>query len=42
MDAEDVNDVDFHHRNLLRRLRRFGILRGWLIIYLSGSSFRAG
>ena len=35
MDDEDVNDVDFDHRNLLRRLRRFGILRGWLIIYLS-------
>ena len=36
MDDEDVNDVDFDHRNLLRRLRRSGILRSWLIIYLSG------
>ena len=38
---EDVNDVDFDDRNLLRRLRRIGILRGWLIIYISGSAFQA-
>ena len=35
-DDEDVNDVDFDDRNLLRRLRRIGILRGWLSIYISG------
>ena len=35
-DDEDVNDVDFDDRNLLRRLRRFGVFRGWLIIYISG------
>ena len=35
-DDEDVNDVDFDYRNLLRRLRRIGILRGWLILYISG------
>ena len=34
-DDEDVNDVDFDGRNLLRQLRRIGILRGWLIIYIS-------
>ena len=27
-DDEDVNDVDFDDRNLLRQLRRFGILCG--------------
>ena len=32
-DDVDVNDVDFDDRNLLRRI---GILRGWLIIYISG------
>ena len=36
MDDEDVNEVDFDDRNLLRRLRRIGILRGWWIIYISG------
>ena len=35
-DDEDVNDVGFDDRNLLRRLRRIGILRGWFIIYISG------
>ena len=37
-DVEDVNDDDddFDDRNLLRRLRRIGILRGWLIIYMCG------
>ena len=35
-DDEDVKDVDFDDRNVLRRLRRIGILRGWLIIYISG------
>ena len=34
-DDEDVND-DFDDRNLLRRLRRLGFLRGWLIIYMCG------
>ena len=33
---DDVNGDDFDVRNLLRRLRRIGILRGWLIIYISG------
>ena len=28
-DDEDVNNVDFNDRNLLRRLRRVGILRGY-------------
>ena len=30
------DDVDLDYRNLLWRLWRVGILRGWLIIYLSG------
>ena len=34
-DDEDVNIVVFNDRYLLRRLRRVGILRGWLIIYIS-------
>ena len=41
-DDEDVNDIDFGDRNLLRRLRWIGILRGWLIIYiLAFSAFQA-
>ena len=35
-DDDDVNDDDFDVRNLLRRLWRIGILRGWLIIDMSG------
>ena len=35
--ADDDDDV-YDDRNLLRRLRRIGILRGWLIIYMC--SFR--
>ena len=37
-DDEDVvdDDDDLYYRNLLRRLWRIGILRGWLFIYLSG------
>ena len=34
VDDEDVNNV-FNDRYLLRRLRRVGLLRGWLIIYIS-------
>ena len=33
-DDEDVIDDDLDYRNLLRRLWRIGILRGWLIIYI--------
>ena len=40
-DDEDVNDVNFDDRNLLRWLRRIGILRGWLIIYITVSAFQA-
>ena len=36
-DDEDVNDVDFDDRNLLRRLRRISILRGWLIVYFKNT-----
>ena len=36
MDDDDVNDDDFDVRNLLRRRWRIGILRGWLIIDMSG------
>ena len=37
-DDEDVDDDDdvYDNRNLLLRLRRIGILRGWLIIYMCG------
>ena len=37
-DDEDVidNDDDLDYGNLLQRLWRIGILRGWLIIYMSG------
>ena len=35
-DDDDANDDDFEVRNLLRRLWRIGILRGWLIIDRSG------
>ena len=35
-DDDDVNDDDFDVRNLLRRRWRIGILRGWLIIDMSG------
>ena len=35
-DDEDDDDDDLDYRNLLRRLWRIGILRGWLIIYMSG------
>ena len=34
-DDEDVNNVVFNDRYLLRRLRRVGNLRGWLIIFIS-------
>ena len=33
-DDEDVDDDVYDDRNLLRRLRRIGILRSWLIIYM--------
>ena len=36
---DDVNDDDFDVRNLLWRLWRIGILRGWLIIDMSGFRF---
>ena len=32
--VDDDDDLDY--RNLLRRLWRISILRGWLIIYMSG------
>ena len=35
-DDDDTNDYDFEVRNLLRRLWRIGIWRGWLIIDRSG------
>ena len=35
-DDDDVNDDDFDVRNLLRRRWRIGLLRGWLIIDMSG------
>ena len=35
-DDDDVNDDEFDVRNLLRRRWRIGILRGWLIIDMSG------
>ena len=35
-DDDDVNDDDFDVRILLRRRWRIGILRGWLIIDMSG------
>ena len=36
-DDEDVDDDDvYEDRNLLQRLRRIGILHGWLIIYMCG------
>ena len=34
-DDEDVNNVVFNDRYLLRRLRRVGLLCGWLIIYIN-------
>ena len=35
-DDDDVNDDDFDVRNLLRWCWWIGILRGWLIIDMSG------
>ena len=34
--VDDDDDDDLDYRNLLRRFWWIGILRGWLIIYMSG------